>query len=122
MKSLNIMIKPASSLCNMRCKYCFYADVSSMRDTASFGIMSDETMKNVLDNIYSCLKSGDKVNFVFQGGEPTLTGLEFFIRFTDIVSGWNGISVSYALQTNAIIIDDEWCKFLKKYNFLMGVS
>lgn len=122
MKNLNIMIKPASSLCNMRCKYCFYADVSSLRDTASFGIMKDETMKKILNNILSCLNIGDRVNFAFQGGEPTLAGLNFFISFTNIVSEWKGISISYALQTNAISLDEEWCKFLKKYNFLVGVS
>ena len=122
MKSLNIMIKPASSLCNMRCKYCFYADVSNNRNIASFGIMSNETMKTSLENIHSGLKNGDKVNFAFQGGEPTLAGLDFFIRFTDIVSGWNGISVTYALQTNALAINDDWCNLLKKYNFLVGVS
>ncbi|MBQ7400378.1 MAG: SPASM domain-containing protein [Clostridia bacterium] len=122
MKSLNIMIKPASSLCNMRCKYCFYADVSHMRDVASFGIMNDETMHAVLGNIRACLNEGDRVNFAFQGGEPTLAGLDFFVRFADAVSDWQGISVSYALQTNAYILDDEWCKFLKKHNFLVGVS
>lgn len=122
MKNINIMIKPASSLCNMRCKYCFYADVAGMRDVASFGIMNEETMNAVLSNIHSCVQKGDKVNFAFQGGEPTLAGLDFFVRFTDIVSQWNGISVTYALQTNALVIDEQWCSFLKKYNFLVGVS
>ena len=122
MKNLNIMIKPASSLCNMRCKYCFYADVSNMRDVVSYGIMGEKTMSLVLENVRACVQKGDKVNFAFQGGEPTLAGLDFFIRFTEIVSRWDGISVCYALQTNALLLDEEWCKFLKKYNFLVGVS
>ncbi len=122
MKSLNIMIKPASSLCNMGCKYCFYADVSNMRKDYSFGIMDERTMSLLLKNIYASLMPGDRVNFAFQGGEPTLAGLDYFNRFFEIVSKWESITLSYALQTNGLLIDDEWCGFLKKHKFLVGVS
>lgn len=116
------MIKPASSLCNMRCRYCFYADVANTRTTFSFGIMNDETMSRMLTNIRASIDKGDRLNFVFQGGEPTLAGLDFFERFTEAVSKWEGIAVSYALQTNALSLDAKWCSFLKKNNFLVGVS
>lgn len=122
MKIYNIMIKTASSLCNMRCKYCFYADVSKSRAVFSYGIMSEETMICILKNIKKGIQKGDRVNFAFQGGEPTLSGLDYFVRFTEVVSKWDGILVSYALQTNAIGIDEKWCKFLKKHKFLVGVS
>lgn len=122
MKTLNIMIKPASSLCNMRCKYCFYADVSTMRSVCSYGLMTDETVNAILKNVQADLNTGDRVSFAFQGGEPTLAGLSFFERFISIVSEWKGISVSYALQTNGVLIDDAWCAFLKKHNFLVGIS
>lgn len=122
MKSLNIMIKPASSLCNMRCKYCFYADVANRRSNRSYGMMTEESMNDVLENIASDLKAGDRVCFAFQGGEPTLAGLDFFERFASRVSEWSGIDVSYALQTNGILIDDKWCEFLKKHKFLVGLS
>lgn len=123
MKSLNVMIKPASSLCNMRCKYCFYADVSSRREIKSNGIMSDETRDVILNKVETNLDNGDHVQFIFQGGEPTLAGLPFFRDFISIVKKWEkNISVSYALQTNGLLIDEEWCKFLKENRFLVGVS
>lgn len=123
MRSLNIMIKPASSLCNMRCKYCFYADVVSHRDVISYGIMDAETTDAILSNIFCDLQKGDYVTFAFQGGEPTLAGLPFFEHFTSYVDSIrNGVNVSYALQTNATLLTEEWCPLLKKYNFLLGIS
>lgn len=122
MKQLSIMLKSASSLCNLRCKYCFYADVADVRQVRSFGIMSPETTRAILKNIRSLLEPGDAVTFAFQGGEPTLAGLEYFERFTGIVDSWKDIRVSYAIQTNGMLLDDQWCDFLKKYNFLVGIS
>lgn len=123
MKNLNIMLKPASSLCNLRCKYCFYADVSSKREVESCGIMTRETMDRILTSVQGDMEVGDSINFVFQGGEPMLANLGFFQEFVARVSKWNrGIKVSYALQTNGILLDDEWCHFLKEHRFLVGVS
>ncbi len=123
MKNLNIMLKPASSLCNMRCKYCFYADVSDMREVKSFGIMKEETVGSILDNIHNDLESSDRLHIAFQGGEPMLAGLNFYRRLIDKIGQWEkNIVVSYALQTNGILIDDEWCQFLKENNFLVGIS
>ena len=81
MKNLSVMIKPASSLCNMRCKYCFYADISSIREQPSYGVMTSETRKKVLSNIFSQLASGDSITFAFQGGEPTMAGIIFWWAF-----------------------------------------
>ncbi len=122
MKSLNIMIKPASSLCNMRCRYCFYADIADMRSIRSYGLMKADTAEKILSNIKADLSVGDRVNFVFQGGEPTLAGLDFYRHFTDAASSLEGINVSYALQTNGILLDDGWCELLKKHGFLVGLS
>lgn len=122
MKQLSVMIKPASALCNLRCKYCFYADIADLREVRSFGIMPPETTEVILSNIKASLASGDHITFAFQGGEPTIAGLDYFRHFTSIVDTWTGIDVHYALQTNATLLDDEWCVFLKKYNFLLGIS
>ena len=122
MKQLSIMIKPASSLCNLRCKYCFYADIADLREVRSFGIMKQETTEAILANIKENLSVGDSVTFAFQGGEPTIAGLDYFRHFTSIVDTWTGIDVHYALQTNATLLDDAWCAFLKQYDFLLGVS
>ncbi len=123
MKNLNIMIKPASSLCNLRCKYCFYADVSKMREVASRGVMTEETVEKILSNIERDLSSGDTVHFAFQGGEPTLAGLPFFEDFVRRIKNWSSnIRVFYALQTNGILLNEDWCQFLKENHFLVGVS
>lgn len=123
MKNLSIMIKPASSLCNLRCKYCFYADISNLRDVASFGLMSEQTMQEMLKKIEMDLNPGDRITIAFQGGEPTLAGLNYFRKFVEIVSGWDSrIHVAYALQTNAILLDDDWCSFFAEHRFLLGIS
>lgn len=122
MKHLSIMIKPASSLCNLRCRYCFYADVASSRDVRSFGVMEDTALESMLRNIRASLAPGDHIQFAFQGGEPTLAGLDYFRRFTGITGGWTDISVTYALQTNAITLDGQWADYLRQHRYLVGVS
>ena len=123
MKHYNIMIKPASSLCNLRCRYCFYADVAERREVASFGMMSSAATAGMLAQIRSALRPADSVTFAFQGGEPTLAGLDYFRRFSEIVDAWgSSVTVHYALQTNAMLLDDAWCEYLRKYDYLVGVS
>ncbi len=122
MKTLHLMIKPASSLCNMRCQYCFYRDVSEQRSVDSFGLMSLDTVDKMLENILSETDPGDAVSFVFQGGEPTLAGLPFFRAFVEKLSSWKNLRISLALQTNGLLLDEEWCAFLKEHRFLVGLS
>ena len=123
MKHLSVLIKPASSLCNLRCKYCFYADISSQREVKSYGIMKIETMKRIIDNIYKDLEDGDHFHCAFQGGEPTLAGLEFFQELVEyIAKKTSKIKVHYVFQTNGLLLNDQWCKFFRKNNFLVGLS
>ena len=123
MKQLAVLIKPASSACNLRCKYCFYADISRIRTTASHGMMKPALLDTMLENIRRELVPQDSITFAFQGGEPTLAGLGYFEHFVDVVSQWDPrIRVQYSLQTNGILLDDTWCQFLKKHNFLVGLS
>ena len=123
MKHIAMMIKPASSLCNLRCKYCFYADVAEQRDVPSYGILSRDTVDRMFGNLAAHLTPGDRLQFAFQGGEPTLAGLGWFEDFTAAAAArLPGVVVSYALQTNGIALDDAWCAFLKKHHFLVGLS
>ncbi len=125
MKHLSLLIKPASSLCNMRCKYCFYANVSDCRDVRDYGIMQEKTTNKVLDAVFTDLKENDFVTFAFQGGEPTMAGLNYFRHFVfyaDECKKKKKVTVDYSIQTNGLFIDDEWCEFLKKNNFLVGLS
>ena len=116
------MIKPASSSCNLRCKYCFYADISENRQTASNGIMTDDMLDVLIDRIAEVLEEEGTANISFQGGEPTVAGLEYFRKFTAKMKEHPGIKTVYALQTNGTLIDEEWADFFKENHFLLGVS
>ncbi|MFM1524096.1 MULTISPECIES: SPASM domain-containing protein [Helcococcus] len=123
MKNISILIKPASSLCNLRCKYCFYANVSDLREVKCYGIMSIETSKKLIDNVFSELYDEDTINIGFQGGEPTMAGISFFKDFIEYVKTKNqNVQVNYFIQTNGTYINPEWCEFLRKNNFLVGLS
>lgn len=113
------LIKPSSGACNMHCTYCFYKDEIDNRSIKSYGFMSIETAKNLIDK---ALASSDNVCFSFQGGEPTLSGLEFFKEFTSYAREKGGERVSFALQTNGYIIDREWAAFFRENGYLIGLS
>lgn len=122
MPPLSMLIKPVSASCNMHCQYCFYTDVSANRKTMNYGIMSPETMQQVIKRAFAFAEGS--VSFAFQGGEPTMAGLEFFQDFVNTVRCYNfrNIPVSYALQTNSYALHEDLCAFFAKNNFLIGVS
>ena len=122
MPPVNIMIKPVSSACNMRCGYCFYADVAARREQADYGAMDQETMRELVRKVF--LYADGSVAFSFQGGEPTLAGLPFYRAFIGAVRQYNSRSlpVTYALQTNGYAIDDGLLDFFAQQGFLLGVS
>ncbi len=123
MPPLSIMIKPASSLCNMRCKYCFYHDVTDHRNIKSFGMISEETAENLIKKALD-FADGESIAFAFQGGEPTLRGLDFFKYFCKKVKELNikGSQIFYGLQTNGTVIDNLWADFFRENKFLIGLS
>ena len=122
MKMLSVMIKPASSLCNLRCRYCFYADISENREVASNGIMTDDMLDVVISRISEELSGKGTANISFQGGEPTVAGLDYFRKFTEKMKQYPDIKVNYALQTNGTLITEEWAQFFAEHHFLLGVS
>ncbi len=122
MPVFSLLIKPASGSCNMRCAYCFYADVAANRKIASYGIMSDRTMDNVVRHAMAF--ASDSCAIGFQGGEPTLAGLDFYHRWLACEEKYNTkkLSVSHGIQTNGLLINREWAEFFSKNNFLVGLS
>ena len=123
MPPLSIMIKPASSLCNMRCKYCFYNDVANTREDYSFGVMKEETAQSLIEKALR-FADGESVCFAFQGGEPLIAGLSYFKYFVRTVKELNTKNsvIYYVIQTNGTLLDDEFCKFLHENRFLVGLS
>lgn len=124
MKNFSLLIKPASSLCNMRCKYYFYYDVAKHRDTQSFGIMNKKTIDVLVEQSFECVNHDGTISFAFQGGEPTLAGYGYFEYFINKVNDYNKnhISINFSIQTNGQLIDVDYCKLFKKNNFLVGIS
>lgn len=122
MGALSLLIKPASSSCNMKCKYCFYSDVANSREIANYGMMSKETIEIIIKKAFEYADT--VINFGFQGGEPTLAGLDFFKEVVRLQKQYNvkRIKVHNAIQTNGLLINDEWAQFLHDNNFLVGVS
>ena len=123
MPNLSVMIKPASSLCNMRCKYCFYHSLSSTRESFSYGIMTDDTAENLIRNALQFAGNGS-IYFAFQGGEPLIAGKEYFHNFIELVHKYNinNNIINYAMQTNGTLVDEDWIKLFKDNKFLIGLS
>ena len=105
--NISIMLKPASSNCNLRCKYCFYNDLSSHREMPSHGMMSEQTLRSTLKKAFD-FAGHDRVMLSFQGGEPLLAGKEFFLKLHDIIRelNVNRAPVSIGVQTNGTLIDE----------------
>ncbi len=122
MPPLSILMKPASSMCNMSCSYCFYCDEAEKRSQKSYGFMSEATLKNIIRK--TILRASGYISYAYQGGEPTLRGLDFFQKAVDYQRQYNRnrIEVHNALQTNGYALDEDWCRFLKEHNFLVGLS
>ena len=123
MPALSLLIKPASGNCNMRCRYCFYADELDNREIRSYGKMSVDTMHTIVDK---AMEYGDyECTIAFQGGEPTLAGLDFYrdlVAYVTAHENQKKLKIHYALQTNGYLINEEWAAFLGENHFLVGVS
>ena len=128
---LNFLIKPASGACNMRCKYCFYENEVVIRKEDHSVFMTLDTAQLLIYQAFSCIESekrGEKntvpISFAFQGGEPTLAGLDFFNKFIEMVQTYNvrKYPVQYTIQTNGLLLNEEWADFFAKNNFLVGIS
>ena len=124
MNSINFLIKPASSLCNLRCRYCFYADEAANRSEASMGVMSRDTAELLLKEAFAAVDGNGVVSFASQGGEPTVAGLDFFRFFTARAKELRPakVSLSFAIQTNGTLLDADWARFLHDEGYLVGVS
>ena len=122
MRNVAFLIKPSSSACNMRCKYCFYADVANSREVKFYGNMSEEVLENLVKRAFD--SATESVTFSFQGGEPTLVGLDFYKKLLSLQKQYNkrNVVVNNTIQTNGYEIDDEWAIFLAKNDFLVGLS
>lgn len=120
--AFHVMLKPSGALCNLHCAYCFYLDKEALYPGASFR-MSPEVLESFTRQ-YIAAQQAPQAVFAWQGGEPTLMGLEFFRQAVALQDTYRrpGMRIENALQTNATLLDDAWCDFLHQRRFLVGVS
>lgn len=124
MKNLSFLIKPASSMCMLHCKYCFYNDVSEHREMPNHGQMEQATYERLIKQACGLCDENGTITFAFQGGEPTVAGIEFFKAFCQYVEMRKKRTqqIFYAIQTNGYLIDEAWCELFSHHHFLVGVS
>lgn len=122
MKNLTLLIKPCSSKCDLNCNYCFYKNISKSRKISDTGFMSKNTLRTIVENAFK--ENIDCINFMFQGGEPTLINLDFYKYLIYLQNKFNknNIKIINSIQTNGHNIDLDYIKFFKDNNFLVGVS
>ena len=120
-QAFELMAKPAGPRCNLHCRYCFYLEKMSFFPESDF-LMSDKVLE-AYTRKYIASQPGPSVAFAWQGGEPTLLGIDFFHRALDFQKKYGmGKEISNTLQTNGTLLDESWCDFLSKNNFLVGLS
>ena len=120
--SFHLMTKPRGAICNLDCKYCYFLSKERLYPGSDFR-MSDNLLEEYIRQYIDAQRVND-INFAWQGGEPTLMGLEFFRQAARYQQRHKrpGMRVTNALQTNAVTLDDDWCAFFAANDFLIGVS
>ena len=121
--SFHVMSKPTGATCNLNCRYCFYLKKSALYPRGSMETMSDEVLEAHIRQTFES-QPGPLVTLAWQGGEPTLMGLDFFRRAVAFEKrlARPGVQVERTIQTNGLLLDDEWCRFLNDNGFLVGLS
>lgn len=122
---IHVMTKPIGPICNIDCEYCFYLKKKELYPRTSDWKMSDETLASYVEQYIDAHgRFVPEVTFAWQGGEPTLMGIEFFERAFELQQKFKrpGQKILNAIQTNGVILDEAWCRFLRDRDFLVGLS
>src|SRR6185312_10577478 len=121
-RPFHLLTKPVGPICNLDCKYCFYLEKENLYPGENQWRMSDAVLEQYIRQ-YIHSQPVTEINFAWQGGEPTLLGVEFFRKAVALQKKFTGGKIiSNAIQTNGTLLDDEWCEFLVANNFLVGLS
>lgn len=122
-RRFHVMAKPTGSRCNIDCNYCFYLHKEQLLEQDRHSGMSDEVLESFIQQ-YIDSQDGDQVVFSWQGGEPTLMGLGYFEKIVALQKKYQkpGQRIENDLQTNGILLNDSWARFLRQHKFLVGIS
>src|SRR6516225_6775397 len=118
----HLLAKPSGSTCNLDCTYCFFLSKEALYPDAMHR-MPAETLEAYICQLLEA-HTAPQVTVAWQGGEPTRMGIDFFRKSVELVEKYRrpGQQVEYDFRTNGILLNDEWCEFLKRHDFLVGLS
>ena len=120
--NFHVLAKPIGPICNLDCKYCFYLEKESLYPNVKKWAMPADVLESY---VRQYIEAHDTlvVNFAWQGGEPTLLGVDYFRQLVEIQKKYaNGKRIQNAFQTNGVLLNDEWARFFKENDFLIGLS
>ena len=118
-----VFVKPVGASCNLACKYCYYLKNGALNPKERNPRMTEDLLEEyILQQINASL--GPDIFFSWHGGEPTMTGLQYFQRIVEIqrIHQPENTHIVNGLQTNGTLLDDDWCRFLAAENFMVGIS
>lgn len=119
----HVMTKPTGPICNLDCSYCFYLDKEKLYPRKTDWAMRPEVLESHIRQYIAAHRGHPEINFAWQGGEPTLLGVDYYRRAVELQREHGaGLRITNAFQTNGVLIDDTWAVFLKENDFLVGIS
>ena len=119
---IHVLAKPTGATCNLNCSYCFFLNKEQLYPGSHFR-MSDVVLEHYIRQLIESHRT-DKVTVAWQGGEPTLMGLDFYRRAIEYQNQYQrpGMIFENTMQTNGTLLNDEWCEFFREHGFLIGIS
>lgn len=120
--AFHVMAKPTGPICNLDCKYCFYLEKENLYPGKRDWAMSPEVLESYIRQ-YIQAQTAPAITFAWQGGEPTLLGIDYFRRIVELQQKYSdGRNIANVLQTNGVLLNDQWAEFLAANGFLVGIS
>ena len=121
-EAFHLLAKPTGAICNLDCAYCFFLDKEHLYPGSQFR-MTDEVLEQYIRQLIESHRA-DQVTIAWQGGEPTIMGLDFYRQAMDLAEKYRrpGMTFLHTMQTNGTLLNDDWCAFFKEHNFLIGIS
>jgi uncharacterized protein len=122
-RTFHLLAKPTGAVCNLDCSYCFFLSKEMLYPGSRFR-MADELLETYLRHLIESHAGTPEVTIVWQGGEPTLMGLDFFRRSVEVVEQYlrPDQRAAYTIQTNGTLLDESWAAFFREHDFLVGIS
>ena len=121
-RPLYVTIKPTGAVCNLRCGYCYYLDKKELYPGQKKFLLSNELLEKFTRQ-YLQSQTMYEVVFTWHGGEPLLRDIGFYRKALALQRAYGrGMRIANSIQTNGTLLTDEWCRFLKENNFLVGIS